>query len=146
MSKLLNLVFRWAAALLVAYWVVLFVSTHTPADRLPGEPPFPHADKVVHLCGYAVLAFVAAAAWTWRRTLYLRDYLVLALGMSCYGIFDELSQMIPGIHRNADVLDWAADTAGAVFGLVAFAAAAAWARRRGMKLARFNETAQTHPA
>jgi VanZ family protein len=136
MSKLLNLLFRWAAALLVVYWAVLFVGTHTPASQLPSEPPFPYADKAVHVGGYAVLAFVAAAAWTWRRTLYFRDYVLLLAGLSCYGVLDEVSQMLPIIRRNADVLDWAADTLGATIGMIAFAVAASFARRRGLRLAR----------
>lgn len=136
MSKIINLLFRWAAALLVIYWVVLFVGTHTPANQMPSEPPFPFADKVAHLGGYAVLAFVAAAAWTWRRTLYLRDYLVLLSGLACYAVLDEVSQMLPAIRRNADVVDWAADTLGAAIGLAVFSATAAYARRRGLKLAR----------
>ncbi|MEX2188510.1 MAG: VanZ family protein [Pirellulales bacterium] len=146
MTNLLNSLFRWAAVLLVVYWIVLFAGTHAPASELPSEPPFPYADKLVHLGGYAVLAFVAAAAWTWRRTLFGRDYLLLFAAISCYGVIDEVSQMLPAIHRNADVLDWAADTLGAAVGLLAFSAAAAWARRRGLKLARASETTQTHPA
>lgn len=136
MARLLNLLFRWAAAALVVYWVLLFASTHTPASKLPSEPPFPYADKVVHLVGYAGLAFVAAAAWTWRRTLYARDYAVLFVALSLYGAIDEVSQMLPGIERNADVVDWAADTLGAMLGLCAFALAAAYARQRGLRLAR----------
>jgi VanZ family protein len=142
MSKILNLLFRWAAALLVVYWVVLFISTHMPASGLPSEPPFPHADKLVHLGGYAVLAFVAAAAWTWRRTLFLRDYLILLAGLSSYGVLDEALQMLPAVQRNADVLDWAADTTGAAVGLAAFALAAAYARRRGLRLARASDDAK----
>lgn len=137
MARFLNLLFRWAAAALVVYWVLLFASTHTPASRLPSEPPFPYADKAVHLIGYAGLAFVAAAAWTWRRTLFARDYAVLFVAVSVYGALDEVSQMIPGIERNADVVDWAADTLGAGIGLCAFALAAAYARQRGLRLARF---------
>jgi VanZ family protein len=140
MSKLLNLLFRWAAAGLLVYWVLLFISTHTPASALPSEPPFPYADKGVHLVGYAGLSFVAASAWTWRRTLAVRDYALLFLAVSCYGVVDEALQMIPGIHRNADILDWAADTAGAALGLAAFALAASYARRRGLRLARARET------
>jgi VanZ family protein len=141
MATLLNLLFRWAAAALVIYWVLLFVSTHTPASSLPREPPFPYADKAVHVVGYAGLAFMAAAAWTWRRTLAPQDYLLLFLGVSCYGVIDETLQMLPGIDRNADVADWAADTLGAAFGLGAFALAAGFARRRGIRLARTREIA-----
>jgi VanZ family protein len=123
----------------------LFAGTHTPADRLPSEPPFPYADKTVHVAGYAVLAFMAAAAWTWRRTLLLGDYLMLLVAMSGYGVVDEASQMLPAIQRNADVLDWAADTIGVALGLLAFSTAAAWARRRGIRLARASETARIDP-
>jgi VanZ family protein len=130
MTQLLNLVFRWAAALLVVYWIGLFAITHVPASGLPSEPPFPHADKVVHLVGYAVLAFVAAAAWTWRRTLGLNEYILLLACLSCYAVLDEVSQMLPMVRRNADVLDWAADTIGAIIGLAIFSSAAGLARRQ----------------
>ncbi len=136
MARLLNLLFRWAAALLVVYWIVLFIATHVPPSGLPSEPPFPNADKVVHLGGYAALAFVAAAAWTWRRTMMVTDYLLLFMGLSCYAVLDELSQMLPMVRRNADVLDWAADSVGAALGLAIFAVAAWSARRRGLRLAR----------
>jgi VanZ family protein len=136
MMRILNLLFRWAAAALALYWAVLFVGTHMPPEGLPSEPPFPHADKVVHAAGYAVLAFVAAAAWTWRRTLAAGDYSWLLAGLSSYAVVDEVLQMLPIVRRNAEVLDWAADTVGAAMGLLVFAAMARQARRRGMRLAR----------
>jgi VanZ family protein len=136
MSTLLNLLFRWAAVLLAVYWLLLFIGTHTPAAALPSQPPFPYADKVMHVVAYAGLAFMAAAAWTWRKTLGPREYLLLLLSVSCYGVIDETLQMLPGIRRNADVVDWAADTLGAAIGLGAFAVAASFARRRGLRLAR----------
>ncbi len=135
MAQLLNFLFRWAPALLVVYWIVLFIGTHLPPSSMPSEP-VPNADKIAHLGGYAVLAFVAAAAWTWRRTLAFGDYLLLFMGLSCYAVLDELSQMLPMVQRNADVLDWAADTIGAIIGLAVFSTAAWLARRRGLRLAR----------
>ncbi|HSM91322.1 MAG TPA: VanZ family protein, partial [Anaeromyxobacteraceae bacterium] len=75
----------------------------------------PHLDKVLHAGAYGVLAALAARGllalgWTARRTLG-----IALVAASLYGVTDELHQaFVPG--RDADPLDWAADTAGAVAG------------------------------
>lgn len=135
-GRILAIVFRWSTLALVLYWIALFVATHLPAQQIAVREPFQNFDKVVHASAYAGLACIAAAAWTWRRRLVRRDYLVLLAGLSGYGVFDELLQLIPALHRSADVWDWAADTVGAAVGLLVFAGCANAARRRGMKLAR----------
>jgi VanZ family protein len=135
-GRLLAVFFRWATIALVLYWLALFVLTHIPLDKIEAREPFHNFDKVVHFTAYAGLACIAAAAWTWRRRLVARDFLILLACVSAYGVADELLQSIPALHRTCDFWDWVADTTGAAVGLLLFAAAARAARRRGMKLAR----------
>ncbi|HET6923155.1 MAG TPA: VanZ family protein [Anaeromyxobacteraceae bacterium] len=114
----------WAPAVLYAAAIFALSSVSRP-------PPFvPRAlldlDTLLHLAEYAVLgALVARAlrAGGWPPARVLAGALLLG---SLYGASDELHQaLVP--DRHAEVLDWAADTAGAALG----AAAAAFLRRRG---------------
>ena len=83
---------------------LIFYMSHKPSVPMPML--FPHQDKVMHFGAYAVLAFL------WRIPLRFWPALVLS---SLYGISDEIHQAyVPG--RQADFLDWLADTAGAAFG------------------------------
>jgi VanZ family protein len=132
----LNRAFRFAGWALVVYWIAAFAVTHVPGDVVHAPPLFEHADKVVHATIYAGLAFLAAATWTWRRTLLLKQYGVIFCGLSGYAVLDEALQMIPGLHRVGDPMDWLADTCGVAIGLAAFAVAAVMARRRGLRLDR----------
>ena len=91
-----------------AYWVVLFVLTHTPPRHMP---PGPASDKLMHFLAYLVLSFLLGT------TLYLAlpgqrrrlPLLVLVLG-AAYGALDELTQPFSG--RMAEWGDWWADMAG----------------------------------
>lgn len=108
------------------YWLLLFALTHWPKDRLPDTPRIPASDKVVHFLGYAILAALLlwaaqTAAETWPRwrggACWLRRGAMLVLAVVLvYGVFDELTQ--PLVGRTADVLDWVADAAGALCGLL----------------------------
>jgi len=102
-------------ALAAVYWVALFVSTHVPADI---EGPIDHFDKVIHASAYALLAFVLVGVLSVRRG-YQRQFPVW-VGTLCvaYAALDEYTQsFVPG--RTADVMDLAADAAGAAAGLLA---------------------------
>ena len=145
MLRYLNLAFRVSPLLLAAYWIALFVATHVPQEQLPKEPIFPYADKLAHLIAYALLAIVAAAAWTWRRRLHSREFAILFAGLAGYAVVDELLQLLPSVRRRADPLDWLADAVGTAVGLAVFAAVASAARRRGIKLARQAEASAISP-
>ena len=98
---------RFAPALLWA--AAIFLLSHQ--TRLP-EPPiaFDGLDKVIHAVAYAVgvAAMLVGAGWPLGRTVWW-----WAVVASLYGATDELHQsFIPG--RSADILDWLADSAGAV--------------------------------
>ncbi len=112
-TKILRLAF-WSAALFA------FVMATLPRPpQLPGTP----SDKVQHIIAFIVLAGLAAAAY--RRT----SFVLLGVGLSAFGAVIELVQLVPGLHRDADWIDWLADTAAAAF--VLFLAAAVRRSRTG---------------
>lgn len=85
----------WAAAI---FAFVMAVLPHPP--RLPGEP----SDKIQHIAAFATLALLGSFAFTATapRRLFLR--------LSVFGAAIEIIQMIPALNRDADIMDWAADT------------------------------------
>jgi VanZ family protein len=99
-----------------AFWAALlfaFVMAVLPKPpQLPGQP----SDKIQHILAFAVLAGLAAAAYP--RTSLLKILLLLSI----FGASIELVQLIPGLHREGDWIDWAADTlaAGVVLVVAAF--------------------------
>ncbi len=86
-----------------------------PNLRPPG-PYFPHRDKVFHAVQFGLLGylFARAAMRSWPRH-HPRTVWFGVLLTSAIGLLDELHQaFVPG--RDADVLDWLADTLGGVLG------------------------------
>ena len=82
---------------------------------LPKPPPVPgvESDKVLHMLAFATLAALAGAAYP-ARSLW-----AMWLGFAAFGALIELLQMIPGLNRDAQFMDWVADivAAGVVLGL-----------------------------
>ena len=85
----------WAAAL---FAFVMAVIPHPP--HVPGEP----SDKVQHIVAFATLGLLGA--WAYARVSLVR----LAIALSLLGALIEIVQAIPALHRDSDILDWAADT------------------------------------
>lgn len=96
-------------------WLLEFIATHAPISKQ--VEALPGTDKHLHLSGYFVLSALlmfwngVGAAGTWRRVRTV--ILILAV----YAVADELLQ--PLVGRDADVMDWTADVAGAIVGAVA---------------------------
>lgn len=105
----------WRAAFVVAFVIASYFLL-VPGDRVPSVAPgVPQFDKVEHVATFAVLGFLGTRAYP-RNPAW-----GIFVGLSFYGAAIEFAQRnIPG--RSADVLDWAADTLGA---LMAF-----WRTRR----------------
>lgn len=78
---------------------------------LPGNP----SDKVQHIVAFLVLASLASLAYPRVRTLKI------GIGLSAYGALIEFAQMIPALNRDAELLDWIADTVAAAVVLLLFA-------------------------
>jgi VanZ family protein len=109
----------------VLYCLFIFIQSSLPSPVSTRGVPL--GDKLLHLAGYALLgalffrAFRASRPDGTLRTLWLLS----ALATAFYGASDELHQaFVPS--RSGDLLDVAADAAGAVLG----AGAAAWIAAR----------------
>jgi VanZ family protein len=107
---------RWSGVVLLAYLTALITGTHLPH---PEELiSIESNDKLLHFGAYFGLAFLMATRlWTlrpvtWRATLAIGGMVGLT------GIVDELTQLLPGINRHCEFLDWLADVAGATCGLL----------------------------
>jgi len=102
---------RWAP-------VVLWAAAILAVSSIPGRHlHIPDGtDKIGHVGEYLVLGALLARSLGARAALRL--LLAAWIGMAVFGALDELHQyFIPG--RTPDVMDWAADAAGAVAGLLA---------------------------
>ena len=111
---------RWWWALVGAYAAVVFVFSILPVGL---EPEVPHLDKVIHLCEYAVFAWLLTQAiHATAHPPHVRFYLLWAwLYATSYGALMEVVQlMVP--WRSADWLDAVANALGAALG--------AWIGRR----------------
>jgi VanZ family protein len=75
--------------------------------ELPGEP----GDKVQHMIAFFTMGAIAAAGWRDRKLL------VLFAWLAGFGAAIEIFQMIPPLHRDAELLDWIADMAAALAAL-----------------------------
>jgi VanZ family protein len=106
-----------AYTLLTIYWIVLFIGTTLPGQSLPS---FGGVDKVKHFGGYLGLTVLLYITLLFQdKYKALKDHAAGAafIIIAFYGILDELHQMlVPG--RSADVLDWVADVAGVIIGLL----------------------------
>lgn len=113
---------HWYRRILPTYWLALFLVTHLPRLRIPGE--IPQSDKFAHFGAYALLAFLLwRFAETFTRPLgagFAPRALLLIAG---YAALDEWMQSLVG--RSADPLDWMADMTGAAVTL----ALLEWRRR-----------------
>jgi VanZ family protein len=93
---------------------------------LPAPQLFPHQDKLIHAAAYAILAVLLLLAMPMKTSGFTsQQALVATLLASLYGITDEFHQsFVPG--RDADLLDWMADTGGALISTLLLA----WITRR----------------
>lgn len=106
---------RWQPLFRVAFWaafaVALVMALLPQPPQLPGEPP----DKILHILAFLTLTVLALAAYP-RVAPHC-----LAVALSAFGAMIEILQMIPALNRDAQWLDWVADTA-AVMAVLAVAA------------------------
>jgi len=112
----------WLCALV---WLGAFAATHAPPGDVPNVGP---SDKVLHFAGYAALAtplmlLLAARGRPGRHRAAITIGVLLA-----YAALDELTQPIVG--RDADILDWLCDIAGAATSVVVWEIIFAVRRRR----------------
>jgi len=108
---------RYRALRLAAFWVAMlfaYVSALVPGEE---APTLGSSDKIDHVTAFLVLTLLARLAYP-RRPEWL-----IAIALSAFGAFIEISQAIPLFHRDASVLDWVADSGAIVVGLAIAAVA-----------------------
>jgi VanZ family protein len=107
---------RWSGPVLWIYLIAQLLGTHIPHPEalLPS-----HAnDKWLHFGLYFGLVFLAATRYAINKPVTLRIMLGIWGAAALLGVLDEVTQMIPGINRHADVADWIADICGTSCGLL----------------------------
>ena len=110
----------------IAVIISMFLGTHIPPPFGPQE--ISHMDKVLHFSAYLLLTTCLLASWELASgTLQPTHYFMVWLVVILYGLFDEITQIPFG--RQCDGLDWLADVAGTVTGLILFRAARPWMYR-----------------
>jgi VanZ family protein len=119
---------RRLSLLLALIWMAyIFYLSSQSSLHLPSL--FPNQDKVMHFAAYAVLGLFILGALPLPPAGFSSAQLALAtLLASLYGISDEIHQsFVPG--RDPEVLDWLADTSGALTATLLLA----WLSRRLVK-------------
>ena len=101
----------------VAFWAALLFALVMASLPRPPAVPGVTSDKIQHILAFAVLDGLGSAAYAKLRALQL------LLALSGFGAVIEFVQLIPALHRDADVVDWIADTAAAALVIAVFAAA-----------------------
>lgn len=102
-----------------AFWLALVV---TLTFALLPHPPavMPNAnDKVQHMLAFGVLSLLASGYYGLERAL------LIFISLAGLGGLIEVLQMIPALHRDAEWLDWAADSA-AILATLVVCRVAAW--------------------
>jgi VanZ family protein len=102
----LRMVLRLGFWIALAFAIVMALLPQPP--HMPGDP----SDKVMHILAFAVLSGLGAAAYPMARLLWL------GVKLSAVGALIEFAQMIPALHRDAQLSDWIADTGAIVIVLI----------------------------
>ena len=98
---------RHRRAIRILFWVAAVFAFAMAVDPHPPEIPGEPGDKFEHMLAFATLATLAAAGWP------ARNYAAIGLALSWFGAIIEIVQAIPFLHRDCDIMDWAADTVAA---------------------------------
>ncbi|MFC0206757.1 VanZ family protein [Novosphingobium soli] len=111
-------VLRIAFWLALVFAVVMAIMPHPPA--FPGEP----SDKIQHMLAFATLAVLGAFAYPRVPKL------AIAAALVAVGAAIEVVQMIPVLHRDAELMDLVADSFAILVVLGVTSLALTAARRR----------------
>ncbi len=121
---------RISGLALLVYMTALFTGTHLPK---PEElMPIEGNDKLLHFGAYFGMAILMAIRCSEFRSVSVMTSLAIWSLIALTGAIDEVTQMIPAIHRQADVADWIADLLGGACGLIVWKmCSAVWMRTSG---------------
>ena len=101
---------------LIFYWALIFTLTTLPGNVIVNSIKL--SDKVEHILAYFGLAFLLMFFFRFFKSHYLilkRLFFTLIIAI-LYAGFDEIHQLVIP-KRQADFLDFIADTLGAVLGI-----------------------------
>ncbi len=108
MNKLVNFI------LLALYCILIFWLSSQPS--LPTPIIFTHQDKIHHMGAYFIMGVLASRFFNDFFAKPTTCFIVSLFFCSLYGISDEWHQSYVQ-ERDSDVLDWLADTFGALIAL-----------------------------
>ena len=109
--------FLWTPPIVYAVLIFYLSSESNPLPPLTSTV----WDKALHTAEYTGMAFLVCRAVRGEGLRRWKSVALAILIASAYAASDEWHQLfVPG--RNADVLDWIADTIGAVIGATAYSA------------------------
>lgn len=106
---------------LPALWAVIVFALHlVKVDIDPErEKLIPHADKLVHYGMFAVLAFLLVRSWKFHNSnVKIKSLVFIVIICLLYGGLMEYLQSLSNGRRDGDVLDWFADVAGSISGVL----------------------------
>ncbi len=110
--------------LAVLFWLALCLTLVMALVPRPPVGALGVNDKVQHMAAFAVLSLLAWLAFPRQRRW------VLFLTLAAIGGLIEILQMIPALHRDADVKDWIADYV-AIAAVLGFCGGLRWIWGRG---------------
>jgi VanZ family protein len=100
-----------------------------PGSRIPSSPFFEkvHMDKIVHLTLFGATVLLLCLGYYWQnRHVSTWALVLIAAFSSLYGLAIEYIQKYWAVGRSFDMTDWAADTIGAILGIIAFHLVRKW--------------------
>ena len=101
----------------LGFWIATAATlavTLLPARFMVHSVALPLSDKAEHAIAFFTLALLGLAGWGFRRAI------VLCASLAVLGGMIELLQSTAFIGRDAETLDWVADTAGMTPALLLF--------------------------
>lgn len=110
--------------LAIGWMLVIFYLSHQPTLGIP--QPFSHSDKLYHAVTFGLLAALWLLSMKPGEAGFSRQQALAAAAIaSLYGMSDEIHQhFIDG--RQADWLDWLADSTGALLAALLIARLSRW--------------------
>lgn len=109
----------WCAVTLWA--ATIFYLSSLTGREIARMVPFDFWDKLAHFLAFAAGGFLVAAALRWAVAWPWKKIAIFAIvGVSLYGITDEIHQLFTPFRSGGDFGDWLADTLGGVAGVMLF--------------------------
>lgn len=114
----------WSSALVICAVLYLTLFPHPLPDN--DIPFWEHTDKIVHALMMAGTYWAIAFDLGRGRPLSLRARMWLIVGVIAFGGAIELAQDAMGLGRGADLIDFAADTAGTLLAFLLWKGISNW--------------------